>query len=59
MVIPATTTESAAAVPTTTHVVQFNPAAQLPIKLKVTSISQPGKRGDATQWTQAPWASHW
>ncbi|KAH0716572.1 hypothetical protein KY290_012731 [Solanum tuberosum] len=33
MVVPATTSDSDAAVPTTTHVVQFNPAAQLPIKL--------------------------
>ncbi|XP_015160969.1 uncharacterized protein [Solanum tuberosum] len=34
MVVPATTSDSVAAVPTTTHVVQFNPAAQLPIKLQ-------------------------
>ncbi|KAH0715047.1 hypothetical protein KY284_007952 [Solanum tuberosum] len=34
MVVPATTSDSAVAVPTTTHVVQFNPAAQLPIKLQ-------------------------
>ncbi|XP_015159848.1 uncharacterized protein [Solanum tuberosum] len=34
MVVPATTIDNAAAVPTTTHVVQFNPAAQLPIKLQ-------------------------
>ncbi|KAH0672680.1 hypothetical protein KY290_024912 [Solanum tuberosum] len=34
MVVPATTSDTAAAVPTTTHVVQFNPAAQLPIKMQ-------------------------
>ncbi|XP_015166976.1 uncharacterized protein [Solanum tuberosum] len=34
MVVPATTSDSATAVPTTTHVVQFNPAVKLPIKLQ-------------------------
>ncbi|XP_049383077.1 uncharacterized protein LOC125847518 [Solanum stenotomum] len=34
MDVPATTSDSAAAVPTTTHMVQFNPTAQLPIKLQ-------------------------
>ncbi|XP_015165514.1 uncharacterized protein [Solanum tuberosum] len=37
MAIPTTTSDSAAAVPTTTHVVQFNPATQLPIKLQAGS----------------------
>ena len=34
MFIPATTTESVAAVSTATHVVQFNPVSQLPIRLQ-------------------------
>ncbi|XP_015166871.1 uncharacterized protein [Solanum tuberosum] len=35
MIVPVTTSDSAAAISTTTHVVQFNLAAQLPIKLQV------------------------
>ncbi|KAH0693191.1 hypothetical protein KY285_020288 [Solanum tuberosum] len=34
MVVPATTSDTAIAVPTTTHVVQFNPVAQSPTKLQ-------------------------
>lgn len=34
MVVPAISSDSDVAVPITTHVVQFNPIAQLPIKLQ-------------------------
>ncbi|KAH0712120.1 hypothetical protein KY289_008079 [Solanum tuberosum] len=50
MVVPATTNDSAAAFPTTTHMVQFIPAAQLPIKLQGNLNFA---TGDATQQTRS------